>query len=273
MSVQLSVIIPVFNEEVILRENLQILGRELNNNFGRGFWKFIIVDNGSTDRTSEILKEELHKYPESKRIYEKIPNYGNALRAGLSACDTHYAHLIDIEQYDIPFLRWAWKNIDNFDILIGSKRSNWTIQERFFYRRFLSWGLNGLLQIFFDFMGTETHGPKLINMVRIKNVINACVCDRGQFDTEIVLRSLRAGFRIAEAPIAFKEQRPARNLMLKKILWNLLAFNRLRIEIKKVPVGANIYYNQFSRSDVLNGATLHIPKTKSKQSNKSAREQ
>lgn len=259
MSIEISIVIPVYNEDDILEENINTLAKYFDSVIGQGKWQFVIVDNGSVDATPQILKDLLPKYPPSKSVHEPIPNYGNALRAGLLAADTPYAHIIDIEQWDMHFLEWAWKKRDEFDVFIGSKRSDPTISQQYPYRRLLSWGLNALLQLFFGYMGTETHGPKVINLNAVRDIVKSCVCDRGQFDTEIVLRSLRGSYRVAEAPIEFCEQRPPRNMMMKKIMWNIIAFNRLRKVMRDVPYGNSVRFNQFCRHDVLELATQSIP--------------
>ncbi|MDO8287787.1 MAG: glycosyltransferase [Parvibaculum sp.] len=248
---ELSVVIPVLNEEDIVEKNLRELASRLNTIVGAGKWKFVIVDNGSTDQTPQILKRVLTELPPSLSVFVPEPNYGAALRAGLAAADTDFAHPCDIEQWDIPFITWAWSIRHEHDLFIGSKRSDPTISKQTSRRRFLSWGLNALLQLMFGYMGTDTHGPKLIYMRKLRPVINSCLSDRGQFDTEIVLRSVRKGYRLAEAPIAFLETRPPRVRLFKKILWNLIAFNRLRTIIGGLGYSDKIEFRQFSRSDVL----------------------
>ena len=249
--VDLSVVIPVLNEERILRENLTTLAAHLNEIVGTGNWQFVLVDNGSTDRTPEIIQEILVQYPPSKTVHVAQPNYGAALRAGFREADTEFAHTCDVEQWDIPFLVWAWGERHNHDLFIGSKRSDPTISKQSTVRRLLSWGLNALIQLFFGYMGTETHGPKVIHLARLRPIIDSCVSERGQFDTEIVLRTVRRGLRIAEAPIAFSETRPPRTKIFKKVAWNLVAFNRLRRIMRDVDYDGPVEFRQFSRSDVL----------------------
>ena len=112
--------------------------------------------------------------------------------------------------------------LDRLETLLTS-----TICHQHFYRRVLSCALNGLLQVLLKFSGTDTHGPKLLNRLSLQSIIAACELDRGQYDTELVLRAVRAQKRIIEAPSEYRELRPNRNWMVKKILWNLWALARL----------------------------------------------
>lgn len=248
-SVLLSVVVPIHNEEAILWENASVLAAALNAIVGDARWKFVLVNNASTDSTPVIIKRIIETWPSSFEVYAPKPNYGAALRAGLDRVDTPFAMIVDVEQWDVPFLAWAWHNRQQYDLFIGSRRADPSLSVRPAYRWFMSWGLNALLQLFFEFTGTDTHGPKLIRMEHMAPLIAKCVSDRGQYDTEIVLRAMRASRRIVEAPISNIESRQSRNLMLKKIVWNVLAFNRLRGILSHVPREGPLRYWRVTRED------------------------
>jgi glycosyltransferase involved in cell wall biosynthesis len=246
-----SIVIPLFNEQSILMENLQDLARFFDGLLGGGNWLFILVDNGSTDDTPQLVKAALQRWPLSRGIKLPEPNYGAALKAGLRAAATKWAYMVDIEQWDIPFLRWAWANRIAYDVFIASKRADPTLNFQQPYRRFLSAGLNGVLQVLFRYSGTDTHGPKLLNCESLGPIIARCELDRGQFDTELVLRAMRNSKRLVEVPVEYRESRPHRNLMIKKIVWNLIALRRLQHVMRGVPFEGEVRYYRFAREDVL----------------------
>lgn len=252
---QLSVVIPVLNEEDILLDNLTQIARASDTIAGKGNWKFVLVDNGSTDSTPQLIQQAIETWPLSKTVYEAEHNYGKALRAGLNAADTPWVKSVDVEQWDIPFYAWSWAKREDYDILIGSKRADPTLNKQSPYRYFLSWGLNALIQLFFQYPGTDTHGPKLLRMETMRPIIESSQLSRGQFDSEFVLRAVRKGFRVAEAPVSYEEQRPPRNLMLRKVIWNLREFNRLRKLLKNEPYSSSLRMRRFCRDDVLDEAT------------------
>jgi glycosyltransferase involved in cell wall biosynthesis len=247
----LAVIIPLYNEEQILEENLYALARVFNGLVGRGNWFFILVENGSTDGTPKLVAEGVARWPRSLRIHLPDPNYGAALRAGLRSVTAKWAYTLDIEQWDIPFIFWAWNNRNNFDAFIASKRADPTLNHQQPYRKFLSWGLNSLLNILVEYTGTDTHGCKLLDCESLRSIISACRLDRGQFDTEMVLRAIRSQKRIVEVPIEYRELRPHRNWMIKKIFWNLLAFRRLVRVMRDVPFEGPVRYYRFTRQELL----------------------
>ena len=246
-----SVVIPLYNEESILMENLNSLAAFFDRLLGSGSWLFLLVDNGSADKTPELLKAAIERWPLSRSIHLSAPNYGAALKAGLRAAPTKWVYLLDIEQWDIPFMTWAWANRNDYDLFIASKRADPTINFQHPYRRLLSAALNGTLQVLFGYSGTDTHGPKLLNRSSLESIIQTCVLDRGQFDTEMVLRAMRARKHLVEVPVEYRELRPQRNWMIKKIVWNLVALRRLQRVMQSVPHEGYIQYYRFTREDVL----------------------
>jgi hypothetical protein len=246
-----SIVMPVYNEEDILERNLATLGAFFDGLLGPGRWLFLLVENGSTDRTPQVIAEVLRRWPLSRTIHLAEPNYGAALKAGLRAADTKWVFLLDVEQWDFPFIRWAWQNRRLYDVLLASKRGDPTICGQSPYRRLLSCGLNALQQLLLGFTGTDTHGPKLLDREALKPLIDVCELDRGHFDTELVLRALRRRMRVVEVPFAYEDLRPPRNLMMKKIVWNVLALRRLVRVMKDVPFEGTIRMHRFSREDVL----------------------
>jgi glycosyltransferase involved in cell wall biosynthesis len=246
-----SIVIPVYNEEAIIEQNLAALAGFFDTVVGAGEWLFIMVDNGSSDATPEKVQAAIERWPLSRVVNLSEPNYGAALRAGLTSAVTRWVYLLDIEQWDLPFLAWSWTNRDSYDLFLASKRSDPTINAQTPYRRFLSCCLNGLLQALLGFSGTDTHGPKLIDRSSLGTIIELCRLDRGQFDTELVLRAIRAQKRILEVPVAYSESRPHRNWMIKKIAWNLIALRRLVKVMRDVPYEGLIRYHRLGREDIL----------------------
>jgi glycosyltransferase involved in cell wall biosynthesis len=249
--VLMSVVVPVYNEEKILLDNLSRYADALDRVVGALRWQYVLVDNGSTDSTPQLIRHIQSKWPLTQGLTSPEPNYGLALRTGLRAVTTPYAHLIDVEQWDVPFLSWAWKHRDRYDLFIASKRSDPSLNKQPKYRYLLSWGLNALLQLLFDFTGTETHGPKVMRMKNMKPIIDAATSDRGQYDTEIVLRSVRSSLRIVEVPTPHVEVRPPRAVILKKVAWNIVALLRLWRKLRHVPFAGEMRYHRFAREDVM----------------------
>lgn len=152
--------------------------------------------------------------------------------------------------WDEVFVRWSWLNRCQYDLILGSKRADPTLNNQPLYRRFLSWGLNLLLQVFLGFVGRDTHGQKLIRLSTIKPIAARCILKGGQFDTELTLRALRSGLWLAEAPVPIHEKRSPRNLMLEKIYRNMRDVFILSWIMRKVPYEHNTRYHRWAREDM-----------------------
>ena len=247
----ISIVIPIFNEQSILMSNAEALADYLDTTFGSGNWLYIFVDNGSTDGTPGVLKRIAERWPLCRVINLESPNYGAALKAGLRAATTKWVYTLDIEQWDLPFMTWAWRNRHQYDLFIASKRADPTLNFQQPYRRFFSAALNAVLQVLFRYSGTDTHGTKFLNCESLRTIIAKCELDRGQFDTELVLRAMRNSKRLVEIPVEYRESRPHRNSMIKKIVWNLVALRRLHRVMSNVPFEGEVRYYRFAREDVL----------------------
>ena len=248
---ELSIVIPLYNEEEILKAMLYKIAAGCDKIIGNDRWQFILVDNGSTDSTQEIINDIKRLWPNTCSIYESNPNYGKALRDGIEASEADYIHVINIEQWDMMLLAWSWDNRNKYDLILGSKRADPTTNHQSIYRRVLSWGLNSLLDLFFEYPGADTHGPKMLNRRTMEGVLDACVMDRGQYDTELTIRALREGLALAECPSEYIEYRKPRNLMVKKIGWNIIAITKMWLILRKVKYKSYVRLYRFTRYELI----------------------
>ena len=253
---KVDIIIPVYNEKKIVSSQLNILHKKFKILLKGTKWKFVIVNNGSTDGTNLILEKIFKKKISGIIISEKEPNYGKALKKGLNFSNADYVFLCDIEQWDFPFFEWCWINRSNYDYFIGSRRSDFTINYSPMLRKILSWGFNMIINFLFYYMGTDTHGPKFINLRKLKKTIKKVKSERGQFDTELGLRLMYENYRIAEAPIQYIELRLNKFPIFKKIGWNIVAIIKMYFYLKNIKFKKNPKFNQFSREDVLKKALI-----------------
>ena len=245
----LSVVVPIFNEQDHLWPMAEALGRELDRVAGTSHWQFVLVDNGSRDDSPKVIERILAAWPTSRMLRLDRPNYGTALKVGLQAAGAPFAYVINVDFWDPLFLRWSWANRHQYDLVLGSKRADPTLNKLPPYRKFLSGGLNLIFQVFFDFVGRDTHGQKLVRLAAFRDIIPRCVMERGQFDTELTMRALRGGLWVAEVPVPIAEKRSPRNLMLAKIWRNFVDFVRLRRIMRTVP-SLRTRYHRWSREDM-----------------------
>jgi glycosyltransferase involved in cell wall biosynthesis len=74
----ISVIIPAFNEEKLLKHTLGQIQYALKENRGQGFaWEIIVFDNNSTDRTAGVATEM-----GARVVFEPVNQIGRARNTG-----------------------------------------------------------------------------------------------------------------------------------------------------------------------------------------------
>ena len=248
----LSVVVPVYNEQDMLMQMAEELAPHLDELTGEGRWQFVLVDNGSRDRSREICDRIVVRWPQSIKIELDKPDYGEALYQGLTHAAGAWAFIINVDFWDLPFMRWCYLTRGAYDMVMGSKRADDVLNRQSSYRRWLSWGLNTILQTVFNFPGTDTHGQKFVHLPALRPIFAQCVMRRGQFDTEFTLRAARAKLWLAEVPVPIIELRKTRNLMLHKITRNIVDIFRLREVMRKNRTRTSMRYHRWSREDVEN---------------------
>lgn len=245
----ISVVVPVYNEANHLWPMAEALGKTLDVVVGPSSWQYVLVDNGSMDGSPKVLDAIVDAWPTSRIVTLDRPNYGTALRVGLQAAQAPFAYVINVDFWDPLFIHWSWANRDQYDLILGSKRADPTLNKLPGYRKFLSAGLNLIFQVFFDFVGRDTHGQKFIRLAAVQDILPSCVMERGQFDTELTMRALRGGLWVAEVPVPIVQTRRARNLMLAKIYRNFVDLLRLRRVMRYVP-SLRTRYHRWAREDM-----------------------
>ncbi len=130
----LSIVVPCFNEA----ENIPLLLKRFGQAVRRGDVEVVLVDNGSTDQTPQVLEELLPRYPFARSIrVPKNQGYGYGIVQGLGACRgvfigwTH-ADLQTDPADVIRALRIIEKYQGNTRLFIKGRRRGRPIGDRFF---------------------------------------------------------------------------------------------------------------------------------------------
>ena len=89
----LSIVIPIYNDEKFLNECLDsCLDQELS----KDDYEIICVDDGSTDRTPEILNDYAARYPNIRLIFKQHGHeYGYGRNIGLEAAVGEFIWFVD----------------------------------------------------------------------------------------------------------------------------------------------------------------------------------
>nr|MCK4929604.1 glycosyltransferase family 2 protein [Nanoarchaeota archaeon] len=123
MKTYLSIVIPTYNEE----ENILRLYKSIRKTKPNSKYEIIFVNDGSTDKSQEIL-EKLHKKDQSVKVIKFTRNFGqsSALDAGIKLAKGGLIVTIDADLQndpsDIPRLIRKIKN-SNYDFVCGWRKN------------------------------------------------------------------------------------------------------------------------------------------------------
>ncbi len=214
---ELTVVIPVYNEERILASAC----RELMAALDARAWDYeiLLTENGSRDRTVAILEELSGLHPRLRHLHSPEPNYGLALRRGILDARGRFVVADEIDLCDPDFYDRALPVLarGEADMVVGSKRAVGSVDGRPAFRRIATWVHNTVLRFALGFRGTDTHGVKAFRRDAIAPVASRCVVDRDVFASELVLRAGLEGKRVVEIPIELHEKRAPSIGLLRRV--------------------------------------------------------
>ena len=204
---KLSVVLPARNEEQLIEKSLkETIGYLKKKKYP---FEILVVVNGTVDRTEEIVRRLSTRYPQIKLLKSKA-GYGFALRKGMRYAKGEYVIIFNVDFYDFRLVDLVDKNMNDNDIIVGSKLARGSKDKRPVPRRLVSRLFNVYLKIMYGFKGTDSHGIKIIKQKTVRKVLPKCKTSSGIFDTEFVIRSQRMGFKTSEIPVFVAEKRGSR---------------------------------------------------------------
>ncbi|MBZ4418171.1 glycosyltransferase family 2 protein [Myxococcus sp. RHSTA-1-4] len=217
MAPHLSVVIPVYNEESIIASAAEELRQGLD---ARGLdYEIIFAENGSRDATPGILEDLCAKNPRLRWFHSERPNYGSALKAGITMARGTYVICDEIDLCDLTFYDAALPRLERgeADMVVGSKAAKGASDQRPLVRRAATRVHNKLLKVALGFKGTDTHGLKAFRREALLPVIQKCVVDMDVFASEFVIRAWREGLKVVEIPIQLHEKRQPSIHLFKRV--------------------------------------------------------
>lgn len=202
----LSIIIGAYNEENRIRQSIIKINEFLINR--NASYEIIIVDDGSTDRTKEVILEVASVVSNLRLIhYKKNRGKGYALRKGVSISKGDHILVSDadlstpIEELDtlLPYL-------SDHCIAIGSRAlptSN-IIKRQPLWRQGMGKVFNSIVKLLLinDFNDTQC-GFKLFAGDIARNIFQEARIERFAYDVEILCIAKKMGYTIAEVPITW----------------------------------------------------------------------
>lgn len=222
---ELTVIIPVYNEEETLREIIsRVKKTELVN-------EILVVDDGSTDNTKTILKEYDQDPIVRVITSERNEGKGAAVRKGILNAKSEYAIIQDADlEYNPNSYPALMKPIEEgiADVVYGSRFLGAARRPILFWNmvanKILTFATNILYNNILSDMET---GYKLFKVSMVREIpLHAHGFD---FEPEFTAKILKRKFRIYEVPIDFTPRYYTEGKKIKAIdgfiaLWTLIKY-------------------------------------------------
>ncbi len=219
-----SIFIPVYNEEKILSEKVMHLMSRLDDNLPG--YEIVIVSNGSTDSTVKIGEKLAAAHPDITFSHTHERGVGHAFRRGLSLARADRIITVDIDlTTDTDFIPRAFKLLDEFDIVIGSKKKG--AQERSAVR-IMGSGLfilsaRALLGLpYVDY----SIGAKAYRRGMIIRYLD-CVGAGSSYALDIIYKAWRDRARIIEVPVRCSDSRRSHFNLVHEGLYRFYRLFRL----------------------------------------------
>lgn len=219
----LSVVVPVYNEEKDIPRNIPRLHKFLKENYKDFDWEIVIGDNGpSIDRTAQVSKELVKKYSGVAYVLVSRPGRGGALKEIWLSRKSDILVYMDIDlSSDLRFLSSVVEAIKNgSDIAIGSRlKRGAKVYGRTLTREIMSRGYNLLIKLFFwtSFWDAQC-GFKAISRETAQKLLPYIKDTAWFFDSELLIIADKAGFRITEVPIIWRDD-PRSTVKVAKTAW------------------------------------------------------
>lgn len=225
-----TVVIPVHNEADYLPTALPLLFEEMAT--VDADVRILIAENGSTDATADLVRGAMADRAELGLLELPTPDYGAAMRDGFLAADSEWVVNFDIDYFSGAFLNDALAHADEADIVLASKRVEGAEDRRGSTRRLATFTFNQILRFALGSGVSDTHGMKLVRKKVVDDVAPSVISTTDLFDTELVVRAEKAGYRITELPAFVEELRDTNSNVLKRVPRTLAGVWKIRRSLR-----------------------------------------
>lgn len=206
----LSVIMPAYNEEQCIYENLLSVC-EYVSTFHPNY-EILLVNDGSTDRTfDEAMRARKENFHIKVVTYHINRGKGGAIKEGIQKASGEYIAFLDADLDLSPVHLHQFMEAlldEDADIVIGSKLHKDSRLNYPWNRKVMSYGYFVLLRILFRLKLKDTQtGVKLFRADAIKPIARELKTSGYAFDIEILARANKIGCRILEMPVQLEYKR------------------------------------------------------------------
>lgn len=199
-----------------------------------------IADNGSTDRTLEIIEELAKQYDNIRYISLSERGFGLAFREAVKVNDCEIIGYVDVDlSTDIKYLRNVIKGFEKhpeIDVIKGNRLSAKSeVHGRKATRNITSVGLDMLIKLVFGVRVSDTmEGFQFFRKECIEKLIAVSSGDNGWFYcAELLIRGEKMGYKIVELPVVWNDDYDTKVDVIKLIINYLTKIFELKVALIK----------------------------------------
>ncbi|MGI6373874.1 MAG: glycosyltransferase family 2 protein [Patescibacteria group bacterium] len=203
----ISIILPCRNEEAGVAFCLSEIKQVINDH--QLLAEIIVVDNNSTDRSAEVVRDWQSTLPELRLVQESREGYGHAYLRGLDEARGEYIFMADADGsynfHDLP--RFIRELESGADLVVGNRFSHQISQKEMpWLHRYLGNPLlSGLVRKFFNIKIKDIHcGARALRADVLKNL--KLYTGGMEFASEMIIRAAKENLAITEIPIKYRER-------------------------------------------------------------------
>ena len=204
---KLSVIIPMYNEELIVEDTVKTLNDTLKREFADGEYEMIFVSDGSKDACQAKAEAMVKDYPALRVLgYTENRGKGYAVRTGMLAAEGDFVLFTDCDlAYGTDIILTFYKAFaeGDRDIYIGSRTLDKSGYEGYtFFRKVMSKAYIFYLNLVAGFDHSDSQcGIKGFSQKAAKEIFSLCEIDRFSFDLEALLFAKDLGYTVGEIAV------------------------------------------------------------------------
>ena len=199
----LSIIIPAYNEETRLPQTLPKVAEFVEAQ--TYVTEVLVVDDGSVDRTAEIVQEFAGNHPSIRLVRAEHGGKGHAVKIGMLQAQGEYQFLCDADLAmpitELP--KFLPPNIDSYEVAIGSREAEGAVRyNEPVYRHVMGRVFNWLVKIMAvpGFEDTQC-GFKCFHRSVSGDLFSQQTINGFGFDVEVLYIAQKRGYSIVEIPI------------------------------------------------------------------------
>ena len=224
--INISIIVPVYNEEETILEILEKINKQKIKNIK---FEIIVINDGSEDATKKILTNNV-------KLYDKLINRsvsggkGAAILEGMNSANGDYFLFQDADlEYDPNDYKSLIEPVQSFnaDLVIGSRLTGPKItRTSYFYHKLGNIFITLLFNIFYNTSFTDIYSCYLLinkNKINLKNIRTKGWEQQAEILSQVVLRSnLHFEVPVNYYGRSYKEGKKIRPIHIFKVIFTII---------------------------------------------------